>query len=124
MIRILRILNLFFPLCFRVSVFQSNHVGTWRATSFSCHPERSEGSVYLKWVFPRLFTTLWVKGEKESSIINQKNGFIACTFGNSPYICTALKQGALAHLARALDWQSKGDEFESRMLHRFNEYVN
>ena len=26
--------------------------------------------------------------------------------------------GALAHLARALDWQSKGDEFESRMLHR------
>ena len=28
-----------------------------------------------------------------------------------------LKQGALAHLARALDWQSKGDEFESRMLH-------
>ena len=27
------------------------------------------------------------------------------------------KNGALAHLARALDWQSKGDEFESRMLH-------
>ena len=26
--------------------------------------------------------------------------------------------GALAHLARALDWQSKGDEFESRMLHK------
>ena len=26
-------------------------------------------------------------------------------------------KGALAHLARALDWQSKGDEFESRMLH-------
>ena len=26
-------------------------------------------------------------------------------------------EGALAHLARALDWQSKGDEFESRMLH-------
>ena len=25
--------------------------------------------------------------------------------------------GALAHLARAFDWQSKGDEFESRMLH-------
>ncbi len=25
--------------------------------------------------------------------------------------------GALAHLARALDWQSKGGEFESRMLH-------
>ena len=28
-----------------------------------------------------------------------------------------LALGALAHLARALDWQSKGDEFESRMLH-------
>ena len=27
------------------------------------------------------------------------------------------QKGALAHLARALDWQSKGDEFESRMLH-------
>jgi hypothetical protein len=27
------------------------------------------------------------------------------------------KTGALAHLARALDWQSKGGEFESRMLH-------
>lgn len=30
--------------------------------------------------------------------------------------------GVLAHLARALDWQSKGGEFESRMLHlSFNE---
>ena len=28
------------------------------------------------------------------------------------------QKGALAHLARALDWQSKGDEFESRMLHK------
>ena len=27
------------------------------------------------------------------------------------------KTGALAHLARALDWQSKGDRFESDMLH-------
>ena len=33
------------------------------------------------------------------------------------YICIAKANGALAHLARALDWQSKGDEFESRMLH-------
>ena len=32
--------------------------------------------------------------------------------------CLSLQSiGALAHLARALDWQSKGDEFESRMLH-------
>lgn len=29
----------------------------------------------------------------------------------------SLQFGALAHLARALDWQSKGGEFESRMLH-------
>ena len=28
--------------------------------------------------------------------------------------------GVLAHLARALDWQSKGGEFESRMLHITN----
>lgn len=28
-----------------------------------------------------------------------------------------LFRGVLAHLARALDWQSKGGEFESRMLH-------
>ena len=28
--------------------------------------------------------------------------------------------GALAHLARAFDWQSRGDEFESHMLHKTN----
>ena len=28
------------------------------------------------------------------------------------------QQGALAHLARAFDWQSRGGEFESRMLHQ------
>lgn len=27
--------------------------------------------------------------------------------------------GALAHLARATDWQSVGDRFESDMLHNF-----
>ena len=31
------------------------------------------------------------------------------------YLCATV--GALAHLARALDWQSKGDRFESDMLH-------
>ena len=36
----------------------------------------------------------------------------------SPYLCIAKqKNGALAHLARAFDWQSRGGEFESRMLH-------
>ena len=29
-------------------------------------------------------------------------------------------KGALAHLARAFDWQSRGGEFESRMLHKSN----
>ena len=34
------------------------------------------------------------------------------------YLCsTKLNNGALAHLARAFDWQSRGGEFESRMLH-------
>ena len=44
------------------------------------------------------------------------------------YICTIKNEskpanvgnGALAHLARALDWQSKGGEFESHMLHFTN----
>ena len=36
---------------------------------------------------------------------------------NYVYLHSQLGNGALAHLARALDWQSKGDEFESRMLH-------
>ena len=35
------------------------------------------------------------------------------------YLCSAkLRNGALAHLARAFDWQSRGGEFESRMLHK------
>ena len=34
------------------------------------------------------------------------------------YLCTAF--GALAHLARAFDWQSKGGRFESCMLHSFH----
>ena len=37
---------------------------------------------------------------------------------NKLCIFATQRQGALAHLARALDWQSKGDEFESRMLHK------
>ncbi len=28
------------------------------------------------------------------------------------------KVGELAHLARALDWQSKGDGFDPRILHK------
>ncbi len=32
------------------------------------------------------------------------------------YICTP--QGELAHLARALRWQRRGNEFDSRILHK------
>ena len=39
------------------------------------------------------------------------------------YYCTFVtlssNNGALAHLARAFDWQSKGGRFESCMLHFF-----
>lgn len=39
------------------------------------------------------------------------------------YYCTFVtlssNNGALAHLARAFDWQSKGGRFESCMLHIF-----
>lgn len=34
-----------------------------------------------------------------------------------PNFVPKINHGALAHLARAFDWQSRGDEFESRMLH-------
>ena len=38
------------------------------------------------------------------------------------YICTRIAPlGVLAHLARALDWQSKGDRFESDILHTDNQ---
>lgn len=37
--------------------------------------------------------------------------------GLHSYAVRHAKTGALAHLARALDWQSKGDRFESDMLH-------
>ena len=40
------------------------------------------------------------------------------------YLCAIkIVVGALAHLARAFDWQSRGGEFESRMLHKRNKGV-
>lgn len=46
-----------------------------------------------------------------------------CIFGLITYFCTASDKkirhiGELAHLARALDWQSKGDGFDPRILHQ------
>ena len=38
-------------------------------------------------------------------------------FQKNHYLCGKIFEGALAHPARALDWQSKGDEFDPRMLH-------
>lgn len=50
---------------------------------------------------------------------NRENLFLfKCFF--VPLWCPKKKDiffGALAHLARAFDWQSRGGEFESRMLH-------
>ena len=57
-------------------------------------------------------------------IFGLKSAFIEANFEknfvhskNFPNFVTKIKHGALAHLARAFDWQSRGDEFESRMLH-------
>ena len=38
--------------------------------------------------------------------------------GKPLYLQPKTTHGGLAHLARALDWQSKGDRFESDILHR------
>ena len=46
----------------------------------------------------------------KSRIIQQKMSIFA----------SSIKTGVLAQLARALDWQSKGDEFETRTLHGEN----
>ena len=34
------------------------------------------------------------------------------------YFCTSICDGALAQLARAFDWQSRGREFDSHTLHK------
>lgn len=54
-----------------------------------------------------------------------KSAFIEANFEKNfvhskkfPNFVSKIKHGALAHLARAFDWQSRGDEFESRMLHK------
>ena len=50
---------------------------------------------------------------KKISILNFQFSIFFITFAPT-------FQGVLAHLARALDWQSKGDRFESDMLHKQN----
>ena len=51
--------------------------------------------------------------------LSEKPRLLFCQFKKTSYLCTAIiKNGALAHLARALDWQSRGNEFDSRMLHK------
>ena len=52
-------------------------------------------------------------------IIFQKNTQRYVSFSKNDYLCRRIfEKGALAHLARALDWQSKGDGFDPRMLHK------
>lgn len=71
----------------------------------------------------------------EAKAINKKKFFFYHLYAKKFFkcfvlliFCVSLHRyhfcGVLAHLARALDWQSKGGEFESRMLHlSFNEKV-
>lgn len=48
---------------------------------------------------------------------------VSCFFEIMLYLCDNFKtNGALAHLARAFDWQSKGGRFESCMLHKKSFY--
>ena len=44
----------------------------------------------------------------------------ACKFKNKAYLCI-LFCGVLAQLARAFDWQSRGQGFDSPILHRINQ---
>ena len=74
-----------------------------------------------------IFFCLRILGRMRSSFFLRMKRYFSKTLACVNFICkfaSDLQEGALAHLARAFDWQSKGDEFESRMLHRFNEYVN
>ncbi len=66
----------------------------------------------------RIDDSLFVYGEKiilYEGNQKKKKRLLFCILN---FLCIfAPQNGALAHLARALDWQSKGGEFESRMLH-------
>ena len=72
-----------------------------------------EKNSLFSWLF--LQNTLPLQRKKE------KSGHWRCLYpsnsGEQASFLSVQKIGALAHLARAFDWQSRGDEFESRMLH-------
>ena len=44
-------------------------------------------------------------------------------FQKSVYLCKRFQDGVLAHLARAFDWQSKGNQFDSDILHKSKEHI-
>jgi hypothetical protein len=50
--------------------------------------------------------------------LNSNHNFYV-SFAKEDYLCARLENGGLAHLARALAWHAKGDEFDPRILHRF-----
>ena len=67
-----------------------------------------------------IFFCLRILGRMRSSFFLRMKRYFSKTLACVNFICkfaSDLQEGVLAHLARALDWQSKGDEFEYRMLH-------
>ena len=60
---------------------------------------------------------------KDSTLFHNKQFFfpffnlLLVRINENAYICNRNIHGALAHQARAFDWQSKGGRFESCMLH-------
>ena len=60
------------------------------------------------------FIGIWWKSRKIFFLFIVFCNFAACSNR------TEYEIGALAHLARAFDWQSRGGEFESRMLHNYS----
>lgn len=51
-------------------------------------------------------------------MICKKNFLYSFLYTKKSYLCTRKNDGALAQLARAFDWQSRGHEFDSHMLHK------
>lgn len=54
-----------------------------------------------------------------NSFYGGKSHLFQLKFANHKLITTFATHGGLAHLARALAWQARGDRFESGILHSF-----
>ena len=88
---------------------QSQKFSHWRIPFL--HPKCSF-RVYFRILKPSktLSDNLLTKSQTKTHLISKKNVFL-------PPISN---DGALAHLARAFDWQSRGREFDSHTLHTKN----